>query len=93
MTNEQRQQLAEVGFKPFTEADWEAFSGCESEEPWIYSNDSLIIIMDGKRVCTYVDNSGEGHISSFDVEYAVEENAIALAILLTKQSGSLIMVT
>jgi hypothetical protein len=52
--------LATANFEPFTDADWYAFSGCESKEPKLYYDEiaGLTIIHDGE-VIDFIDDDGE----------------------------------
>lgn len=42
--------IAKTQFAPFTEADWYAFAGCESETPFIGYNGDFTIVIDGETV-------------------------------------------
>jgi len=52
--------IAASEFKPFTDADWYAFSGCETADPKIaYDEDlGLTIIIDGNTI-DFIDDEGE----------------------------------
>lgn len=36
--------------KPFTDEDWYAYSGCESQNPYIWSNDWYEVVQDAERI-------------------------------------------
>ena len=40
--------MALTEFKPFDKHDWEAFSGCQSNEPMIGELGEMIIVLDGE---------------------------------------------
>lgn len=42
--------MALTEFKPFTERDWEAFLGCESETPFIGYNGDYTLVLDGETL-------------------------------------------
>ena len=42
--------LAETEFKPFIKADWDAFAGCESENPFIGYYGEFTIVIDGDMI-------------------------------------------
>ena len=42
--------IAKTQFSPFTEADWFAFAGCESDDPVIGYNGDFAIVVDGDTV-------------------------------------------
>lgn len=42
--------IAETKFEPFTYGDWQAFMGCESENPYIGYNGEYTIVIDGDTV-------------------------------------------
>jgi hypothetical protein len=42
--------IAQTEFKAFTEGDWYAFSGCETETPFIGYNGDFTIVMDGVMI-------------------------------------------
>ena len=42
--------IAKAEFKPFTQMDWDAFSGCESENPFIGYNGEFAIVIDGNLI-------------------------------------------
>lgn len=42
--------IAKSQFRPFTEGDWYAFAGCESENPLISEADHYCIVIDGNTV-------------------------------------------
>lgn len=42
--------MALTEFKPFTESDWEAFLGCESENPFIGHNGDYTLVLDGETL-------------------------------------------
>ena len=42
--------IATTEFRPFTKSDWEAFSGCQTDNPMIGENDRWTIIIDGNEV-------------------------------------------
>ena len=42
--------IAETKFSPFTQADWYAFSGCESNNPVIGEYNDMAVIIDGNNV-------------------------------------------
>ena len=42
--------IAQTEFKAFDAADWEAFSGCETETPFIGYNGDFTIVMDGVMI-------------------------------------------
>jgi hypothetical protein len=50
--------VARTEFRPFTQGDWYAFSGCTSECPMIGENGNDIIIIDGDTINIY-DEEGE----------------------------------
>lgn len=52
--------LKKAEFRPFTEADWYSFAGCESNHPLIcYDNYGFLIIMDGGSFTFYPHESLE----------------------------------
>jgi len=42
--------IAQTEMKPFTEADYMAFGGCESDNPLIGENGDFLIIIDGNNI-------------------------------------------
>lgn len=42
--------MAKTTFRPFGEADWWAFAGCETAEPMIGETDQFIIVIDGDMI-------------------------------------------
>lgn len=42
--------VAKTTFKPFDKIDWDAFAGCESEEPMLGEYFGLVIVIDGAIV-------------------------------------------
>jgi len=52
--------IATADFKPFTQNDWYAFSGCESADPKIAYDEvaKMAIIMDGE-VIEFIDDDDE----------------------------------
>ena len=52
--------LATAKFEPFTDSDWHAFNGCESDDPQIYYDEDkgITIIIDGQVVEFVDDDSG-----------------------------------
>lgn len=42
--------VALTQFKPFTDADWDAFIGCESENPLIGENGEYVLVLDGETI-------------------------------------------
>ena len=49
--------VGETEFRPFTKSDWQAFSGCQTENPMIGENGNWAIIIDGEEICFLDDNS------------------------------------
>jgi len=52
--------LSRNPLQPFNEADWNAFCGCETENPRIAYEENLVIILDGDVV----------QVIDYDSEYA-----------------------
>ena len=52
--------IAKTQFRPFEEADWWAFAGCESKEPMIGETDEYIIVLDGAQVNIVHPDDGYG---------------------------------
>lgn len=46
--------IAGTTFRPFTETDWQAFQGCQTENPLVGENGEWAIVIDGEEV-TFVD--------------------------------------
>lgn len=91
--NEQfKQPLIEAGFWYFDKADWEAFAGCTSPDPWILDSqeaDLPVIILDGCNVSTFIPEGGESPFSNvFNVEFSDLQDAVNFAIVLSKQKTS-----
>ena len=42
--------IAKTEFKPFDKMDWDAFSGCESDNPFIGYSDEFTIVLDGHLI-------------------------------------------
>ena len=42
--------IATTEFRSFTKSDWEAFSGCQNENPMIGENGRWTIVIDGNEV-------------------------------------------
>lgn len=42
--------IAKTQFAPFTEAEWDAFAGCQSETPFIGYNGDFTIVIDDETV-------------------------------------------
>lgn len=42
--------VATTEMKPFTKADWMAYSGCETENPLIGETDEWVVIVDGNEI-------------------------------------------
>ncbi len=42
--------IARTNFKPFDKADWDAFAGCESENPYIGYLMEFTIVIDGDMI-------------------------------------------
>jgi len=51
--------IAKTEFSPFTDADWEAFAGCESENPLIGYNGSFTIVIDGEELVNIIHEDDE----------------------------------
>lgn len=49
--------------RPFTDQDWQAYSGCEGKAPEIAETDEGIFILDGDTI--NVDLFTDGHITTF----------------------------
>lgn len=46
-------------FRPFEDGDWDAFQGCQTENPLIAEiDDNMLVVVDGKEV-TFVQNNRE----------------------------------
>jgi hypothetical protein len=50
--------IATLSFEPFTESDWECWSGCESEAPVVCYAEKFTIVIDGDKI-SYQDAEGE----------------------------------
>ena len=62
--------IAETKFRPFTKSDWQAFSGCQTENPMIGENGRWAIIIDGDEVTfCYEDLSGFNFKLNFTGEF------------------------
>ena len=71
---------------PFTDGDWMAFSGCESDEPLIGTpNDKTTVIVDGRTVEAY-------HFPS-DVEAEMVWSHVFASHEAAKNVGELLSVT
>jgi hypothetical protein len=42
--------IGETTFRPFTDSDWKAFQGCETQNPMIGENGQWAIVIDGDEV-------------------------------------------
>ena len=42
--------MAQTKFEPFTQADWDAFAGCETKNPLIGSYGDFAIVIDGDMI-------------------------------------------
>jgi|688.fasta_scaffold2305393_2 hypothetical protein len=42
--------MAKTEFKPFTNADWDVFAGCETENPLIGFDGEFCLVIDGNNV-------------------------------------------
>lgn len=55
--------LANTQMKPFTDADWDCFAGCESDHPLIGTHvvdgNAYTIVVDGATLHVYADTDGE----------------------------------
>jgi len=52
--------IATLSFRPFTDMDWNSWSGCESAEPMIAETDDFVVIIDGDNVTFNAYNDGHG---------------------------------
>lgn len=57
-----------VEFKPFTATDWEAFSGCDSKEPYIANTENGLIIVDNDAVQVIEFDEHRNHSSITEVK-------------------------
>lgn len=59
--------IAKTQFAPFTDSDWEAFSGCESATPFIGYNGDFTIVIDGETINTiHAEDEFGGQIFSLN---------------------------
>ena len=73
--------------EPFGDLDWQAFAGCESDEPLIgYDDfDQLVVVVDGRSLCiNHIGGAGQwperpDAIPSYAYEAADHDGAIMLA--------------
>jgi hypothetical protein len=42
--------IATAQFRPFTDADWQGFAGCETADPQIAEVGDMVVIIDGDEV-------------------------------------------
>lgn len=57
--------IATTEFKPFDKHDWEAFAGCQTDEPMIGEIGDLIIVLDGEYAEFYLgDEIAQFELSS-----------------------------
>jgi hypothetical protein len=52
--------MAKAQFRPFDDADWNSWSGCETDEPMIAEIDEVTIIIDGDCITFNAYNDGTG---------------------------------
>ncbi len=52
--------IASTTFSPFTKSDWDAFAGCESENPMIGASGMFTIVLDGSMVNIIHEEDGYG---------------------------------
>lgn len=50
--------VAKTEFRPFTLGDWDAFSGCNSDNPMIGESGNNLIIIDGDEIHIQDDEGG-----------------------------------
>lgn len=50
--------VAKTKFSAFTDSDWDAFSGCTSENPMIGEYEDNLIIIDGTEIHIQSDDGG-----------------------------------
>lgn len=86
------QRLINAGFRPFDEYDWEAFAGCESDNPLIFDLDQrFTLILDYNTICVYSetsDDSPDTYCGTFSTRELAEDVAlVATASLETLTPG------
>lgn len=42
--------VALATFRPFDDADWDAFSGCETDSPLVGEAEGFLVVLDGNNV-------------------------------------------
>lgn len=52
--------IARTDFQPFSQGDWYAFAGCESDNPYIGCHNGYIIVIDGDKVNIVHENDEFG---------------------------------
>ena len=55
--------VARTEFRPFTKHDWQAFAGCNSDEPLIGENGDYTVVIDGETI-EVLDAEGEQFVVS-----------------------------
>jgi hypothetical protein len=52
--------VAKAACRPFTNSDWDAFAGCESDEPLIGFFEDMIVVVDGDCVLLMYEGDESG---------------------------------
>jgi hypothetical protein len=65
--------VAKTKFRPFDEADWMSFSGCESENPFIGEVDDIAVVLDGDVIFFqfFGEADGEPDWATFKLNFEV----------------------
>lgn len=94
-SQEVKAKLQEAKFKPFTDEDWQAFAGCESDEPWIFYSYApgtnylvgMTVILDGTHVEAYYEAEYSYLPSWVMMDFESLTDAVDFAILMTKSKS------
>jgi hypothetical protein len=63
--------VATLTFRPFTDSDWNAWAGCESESPMICETDNFTVIIDGEVIVfnSYHENNDTHEWTNFTLRF------------------------
>ena len=60
--------IATLNFRPFTQADWDGFSGCETASPLIHYGEEFIVVIDGANVDFMSAGEGDDYVQFFSLK-------------------------
>lgn len=71
-TIEAMRLIAKTQFRPFDKNDWMAWSGCNTEEPFIGEFEDIVVILDGDAVVFNRYSEDDVEWTIFNLSYSDE---------------------